>query len=176
MTKAEKIQLVNDLTDQLKEFPIFYITDTGSMTVEQVNQLRERCFKADVQMRMIKNTLIEKALDSLEDDYSELYDALVQPSYVFFASAENPSVPAKVIKDFHKEFEKPHLKAACIESAIYVGHDSLEALANLKSKEELIGEVITLLQSPAKTVVSALQSGGGKLAGILKTLSEREEA
>jgi large subunit ribosomal protein L10 len=176
MTKAEKIQVVNELTEQFKEFPIFYITDTGSMTVEQVSLLRERCFKANIPMRMIKNSLIEKALENLEEDYSGMYDTLVRPSYVFFATAENPSVPAKVIKDFNKEFEKPHLKIACIETAFFKGHAQLDVLANLKSKEELIGEVISLLQSPAKNVISALKSSGGKLAGILKTLSEREEA
>lgn len=176
MTKAEKIQLVNDLTEQFKEFPIFYITDTGSMTVEQINDLRERCFKADIKMQMIKNSLIQKVLENLEDDYSGMYDTLVQPSYVFFASAENPSVPAKLLKDFVKEFEKPKLKVACIETSFFKGHDQLDTLTKLKSKDELIGEVITLLQSPAKNVVSALQSGGSKLAGIIKTLQEREEA
>jgi len=181
MTKEEKIQLVSELTETLKEYPNFYITDTGQMSVAQVSELRARCFKADVKMRMIKNTLIRKALDKLEEDYSGLDysgldEALVQPSYVFFASEENPSVPAKVLKDFHKQFEKPQLKAACIDTAVFKGHDQLEALASLKSKEELIGDVIGLLQSPAKNVISALSSGGNKLAGIIQTLSEREEA
>lgn len=176
MTKEEKIQLVKELTETMQEFPNVYITDTGSMNVAQVNQLRRRCFDANVQMRMIKNTLIRKALDQLEEDYSELHDVLVQPSYVFFASAENPSVPAKLLKDFRKEFEKPTLKAAIIETAVFKGADQLDALASLKSKDELVAEVVALLQSPAKSVVSALQSGGSKLAGIVQTLAEREES
>ncbi len=176
MTKAEKIQLVSELTETMKEFPNFYITDSGQMDVEQVNSLRRRCFDANIQMRMVKNTLIQKALENLEGDFEEVNDALKQPSFMFFATAENPSVPAKVLKDFIKENSRPTLKAAVIETSVFKGEDQLEALASLKSKDELIGEIIGLLQSPAKNVISALKSGGSNLAGILQTLSEREEA
>ncbi len=176
MTKEEKIQLVQELTETVKEFPNFYITDTGQMNVEQVNTLRRRCFEANIQVRMIKNTLIRKLLDQMEGDFTPVHEHLKQPSFVFFASAENPSVPAKLLKDFRKEFDKPTLKAAIIETSVFTGAEQLDALASLKSKEELIAEVVALLQSPAKTVVSALQSGGGKLAGILQTLGEREES
>jgi large subunit ribosomal protein L10 len=174
MTKQEKFELVKDLSETFKEYPNFYITDSGNMTVEQVGQLRRRCFDAQIPMRMIKNTLIRKALENLEADYTDLFDTLKEPSYVFFAGAENPSAPAKLIKDFNKEFEKPLLKAASIETSVFKGHDQLDALTKLKSKDELIGEVITLLQSPAKNVLGALQSGGQTIAGIIKTLEERD--
>ncbi|MEM9985480.1 MAG: 50S ribosomal protein L10 [Bacteroidota bacterium] len=176
MTKAEKIQLVSELTETMKEFPNFYITDSGQMDVELVNSLRRRCFDANIQMRMVKNTLIQKALENLEGDFEEVNDALKQPSFMFFATAENPSVPAKVLKDFIKENNRPTLKAAVIETSVFKGKDQLEALASLKSKDELVGEIIGLLQSPAKNVISALKSSGGKLAGIIQTLSEREGA
>lgn len=176
MTKAEKIQLVKELAETISQYPNFYITDTGGMTVEEVNDLRRLCFGADVKMQMVKNTLIRKALDSLEGDYSEVYDSLKQPSSVFFATSESPSTPAKLIRDFRKTNEKPILKAAVIDTAVFTGDDQLKALAELKSKDELVGEIIGLLQSPAKNVLGALQSGGTKIAGIIKTLSEREDA
>ena len=176
MTKEQKIQLVQELTEQFKEYPNFYITDAGGMTVEQVNQLRGLCFKSDVKLRMVKNTLIRKALENLEGDFDEVYDILKQPSSIFFATAENPSVPAKVLREFRKKNEKPVLKAAVIETSVFKGDDQIKALAELKSKDELVGEVIGLLQSPAKNVISALKSGGSTIAGLLKTLSEREEA
>jgi large subunit ribosomal protein L10 len=176
MTKEQKIQLVQELTEQFKEYPNFYITDAGGMTVEEVNQLRGLCFKSDVKLRMVKNTLIRKALENLEGDYEEVYDILKQPSSIFFATAENPSVPAKVLREFRKKKEKPILKAAVIETSVFKGDDQIKALAELKSKDELVGEIVGLLQSPAKNVISALKSGGGTIAGLLKTLSEREEA
>ena len=176
MTKAEKIQLVQELTETFSQYPNFYIADTGGMTVEEVNDLRRRCFGADVKLQMVKNTLIRKALESLEGDYSEVFEVLKQPSSVFFATAEAPSVPAKLIRDFRESNEKPILKAAVIETAVFKGDDQLKALAELKSKDELIGEIVGLLQSPAKNVLGALQSGGTKIAGIIKTLSEREDA
>lgn len=174
MTKDEKQQLVEELTEKFKAYPNFYIADAGGMTVAQVNDLRRLCFKSDITMTMVKNTLIRKALEQLDGDYSEVYGSLKRPSSILFATEENPSVPAKVLKEFRKSGEKPSLKAAVIDTAVFVGDDQLKVLIDLKSKAQLIGEVIGLLQSPAKNVVSALKSGGGKLAGILKTLSERE--
>ncbi|MEL7339645.1 MAG: 50S ribosomal protein L10 [Bacteroidota bacterium] len=176
MTKEQKIQLVQELTEQFKEYPNFYIADSGGMSVAEMNELRGLCHKSDIKLQMVKNTLIRKALENLEGDYSEVYDSLKMTSSVFFASAENPSIPAKVLKEFRKKNERPVLKAAVIETSVFKGDDQIKALAELKSKDELIGEIVGLLQSPAKNVISALKSGGGTIAGILKTLSEREEA
>ncbi len=176
MTKEEKYAFVEELTEKFKEYPNFFITDTGGMTAADMYALRKICFKNNVQLQMIKNTLIKKALDNLENDYSELYDSLKKSSSIFFTDSENPNVPAKVIKQYRKDSnsERPVLKAAVIEAAVFKGDDQLEALTKLKSKAELIGEVVGLLQSPAKNVVSALQSGGSTLAGLIKTLQERE--
>ena len=175
MTKDQKIQLVQELTETLKEFPNFYITDAGGLTVEKVNKLRRLCFDKEVKLQVVKNTLIRKALEGLDADFTEVFPVLKQPSSIFFTSAESPSIPAKIIEEFRKGEQKPVLKAAVIDTAIFLGDDQLKALSKMKSKNELIGEVIGLLQSPAKSVISALKSSGGKLAGILKTLSEREE-
>ena len=175
MTKEQKIQLVKDLTEKFTEYPNFYITDAGGLTVAQVNELRGLCFKENIPMHMVKNTLIKKALENLEGDYSDVYEVLKEPSSIFFTNTENPSVPAKILREFRKKNEKPVLKAAIIETSVFKGDNQIKTLAEMKSKDELIGEIIGLLQSPAKNVVSALKSGGGKLAGIIKTLSEREE-
>lgn len=174
MTKAEKIQLVENLTEQFKEYPNFYIADTKGMSVSDMNDLRRLCFEKNVKLQMIKNTLIRKALENLEEDFTGVFDSLKQTSSVFFVGADAPSAPAKILKEYRKSSEKPLLKAAVIEASVFSGDDQIEALANLKSKDELIGDVIMLLQSPAKNVIGALQSGGSKLSGILKTLSERE--
>lgn len=175
MTKEQKIQLVQELTETFKTYPNFYITDMGGLTVEKVNDLRRLCFEKEIKVQVIKNTLIRKALENLEGDYSEVFGSLKQPSSVFFTTAESPSTPAKVIEEFRKGgSEKPVLKAAVIDTSVFLGDDQLKALSNMKSKDELIGEIVGLLQSPAKNVISALKSSGGKIAGILKTLSERE--
>ncbi len=175
MTKEQKIQLVKDLAEKFRETPNFYLADTGGLTVAQTNELRQRCFDSGLEMTMVKNTLIKKALKQLDDDYSEIYDILKQPTSIFFTAAEKASEPAKVIHKFRESSEKPILKAAVIETAVYLGDDQLKKLKDLKSKDELIGEIIGLLQSPAKNVVSALKSGGGTLAGLIKALAEREE-
>ncbi|MEM6765629.1 MAG: 50S ribosomal protein L10 [Bacteroidota bacterium] len=176
MTKQEKIAFVDELAEDFKSYPNFYIADAGGLTVAEMSELRRLCFEKDIKIKVIKNTLIRKALEKLEGDYSELFDSLKQQSSVFFTTSETPNVPAKIIKQFREGNEKPVLKAACIETAVFLGDDSLESLTKLKSKTELIGEVIGLLQSPAKNLISALSSGGGTLAGLLKTLSEREES
>jgi len=174
MTKEEKIIYVQELAEKFKNFPNFYIADTGGLSVAQVNELRGKCYEAEIELRVIKNTLIRKALEQTGVDYTEIYPALKQTSAVFFVK-ENPNKPAKLIKDYRKVVkDKPVLKAAYVESSLFMGDASLDALVALKSKDELIGEIIGLLQSPAKNVISALQSGGGKLAGILKTLSEKQ--
>jgi len=176
MTREEKAQLISDLTAKFKDTDHFYITDTSGLTVAEVNKFREMCFKKGVEYKMVKNTLIRKALENVDGDFSPLDEVLKGTSGIMFVN-ENANAPAKIIKDFQKSDPKdrPAFKAASIDSDLFIGADQLGALASLKSKQELIGEVITLLQSPAKNVLSLLQSGEQKLAGIVKTLSEREE-
>ena len=174
MRKEQKTQAIEELTEKFSNAPFFYVTDSSALTVEQVNNLRGKCYEKGVEMKVVKNTLTKKALESIEGaDYSGLYDALKGPTALMFSSTAN--VPAKIIEEFRKKHDKPVLKAAYIDSSIYIGDDQVKALASLKSKEELIGEVILLLQSPAKNVISALSSGGGKLAGLVKALQERAQ-
>lgn len=175
MTRDEKAQLISDLSDKFKETDHFYITDTSGLTVAELNKFREMCFKKGVEYKMVKNTLIKKALENVEGDFSSLDEVLKGTSGIMFVN-ENANVPAKIIKEYKKSDpkERPAFKAASIDSDLFIGEDQLGSLASLKSKQELIGEVITLLQSPAKNVLSLLQSGEQKLAGIVKTLSEKE--
>ena len=174
MTREEKAQIIAELTDRLKGSN-FYLTDTSGLTVAEVNKFRGMCFKEGVEYKIFKNTLIRQALENLDADYTEMYDVLKGTSGIMFID-ENGNLPAKIIKNYKKEDpqERPTFKAASIDTDIFLGEDQLDALSKLKSKQELIGEIITLLQSPAKNVVSLLQSGEQKLAGIVKTLSERE--
>ncbi len=178
MTREEKINVVQELTEKLKSTDYFYIADSSGMTVAEVNQFRKACFEKGIEYTVYKNTLIKKALENLDTDYTEFDSVLKGFSGVMF-SPEVANLPAKVLKDFHKKSgkkdnPKPLLKGASIDTALYVGGDQLEALSQIKSKQELLGELIGLLQSPAKNVVSALKSGGDTLAGLLKTLEERE--
>jgi large subunit ribosomal protein L10 len=151
------------------------LADTSTLTVEATNALRRDCHNGNIKMQVVKNTLLKKALDSIEGtDYSEMYSALHGPTAILFAETGNG--PAKLLKEFRKKnpkMEKPSLKAAYVEESIYVGANQLDVLASIKSKNELIGDVIALLQSPAKNVISALKSSGGKIAGIVKTLESR---
>jgi len=172
MTKEEKAQYIDNLTVELQEAGIFYLADTSELTVETINSLRRKCFQSNIRLKVVKNTLLEKAMDRVtEKDFGDLKGVLSGPTSIMFAEVGNG--PAKVIKDFRKKNNKPLLKGAYIEEAIFVGDDQLDALVSIKSKEELIGEIIGLLQSPAKNIVSGLVGQGGKIAGILKTLSER---
>lgn len=173
MNKTEKIAAVEELKDKFSSNNFFYLTDSSQLPVDQINALRRVCFEKDIEMKVIKNTLAIKALESIEDtDYSELYEALKGPTAVMFTNVAN--APARVIKEFRgKDGERPIVKAAYIDSSVYIGDDKLKALAALKSKEELIGEIITLLQSPAKNVISSLKSSGSTLMGILKTLEAK---
>jgi large subunit ribosomal protein L10 len=176
MTKTEKNETIEFLKEKFSQYQNFYLTDSSSLNVEQVNDLRRVCFEKKVEMRVAKNTLIRKALESLDGkEYEGLYDSLKGQTAIMFA--ENQKEPALIITDFRKDkkVERPVLKAAFIESNLFIGDEQLAVLRNLKSRQELIGEIIGLLQSPAKNVISALQSGGNKLSGILKTLEEREE-
>jgi len=174
MRKEEKKVLIDTLTQQLKDNNNFYITDITALNAEDTSDLRRLGFKNGIQMVMVKNTLLRKAMDNVEKDYSELYSTLVGNSVVMFSEAGN--APAKMIKEFRKttKKDKPIVKSAYIEEATYIGDDQLDFLVSIKSKDELIADIVALLQSPVKNVVSALQSGGGILTGILKTLSEKE--
>jgi len=173
MNREQKQGVVSELQEKMQEYGNFYITDTSGLSVEKVNQIRRKCFENGIEMRVAKNTLIKIAIDGLEGNSSELFTALKGQSALMFSKVGNG--PAKLIKSLRKGKgdDKPVLKGAYIDSAIFVGDNQLDALVSLKSREELIGEIIGLLQSPAKNVVSALQSGGGKIAGLVKTLQER---
>ena len=175
MTREEKAQIIAELTDKLNDNLHFYITDTSGLTVAEVNKFRRMCFQEGVEYRIVKNTLIQKALENLETDYTEMFDVLKGTSGIMFSS-ENGKVPAKIIKNYQKEDpqDRPQFKAASIDTDIFLGEDQLDALTKIKSKQELIGEVIGLLQSPAKNVLGALQSAEQQIAGIVKTLSEKE--
>ena len=171
MRKEEKHDVVLALKEQIESFSNVYIADTSNLTVAAVNDIRRKCFDSGIKMQVAKNTLIKKALEAASGEYAELYDVLKGSSTLLFSNSGN--APAKLIKALRASGDKPLLKAAYIDSAIFIGDNQLNALVNLKSKEELIGEIIGLLQSPAKNVISGLKSGGNKLAGILKTLEER---
>ena len=172
MTREEKSQVIEELTAQLAENTNIYLTDISGLDAGTTSNLRRACFKANVKLAVVKNTLLEKAMEASEKEFGDLPTILKGNTSVMYSETGNG--PAKVIKAFRKKSEKPLLKGAFIEEAIYLGDDQLDLLVNIKSREELIGEVIGLLQSPAKNVISALQSSGGKLSGILKTLSQKE--
>lgn len=177
MTKQEKSQVIDELKDKLNNNGYFYVTDASGLSVAQVNDLRRLCHKRGVEYKVVKNTLIKKALDDMETDYTPFDEKVLKGFSGIMFSAENGNMPAKIIKEFRKKagVEKPLLKGASIDTDLFIGNDQLDALSELKSKPELIAEVIALLQSPAKNVISALQSGEHKLAGIIKTLSEKEQ-
>ncbi|SDR65595.1 50S ribosomal protein L10 [Gramella sp. MAR_2010_147] len=172
MTREEKAQVIEALTAQLAENPTIYLADISGLDAGSTSNLRRACFKADVKLAVVKNTLLAKAMEAAEKDFGDLPTVLKGNTSIMLSETGN--APAKVIKEFRKKSEKPLLKGAFVEEAIYVGDDYLDTLVNIKSKEEVIGDIVGLLQSPAKNVVSALKSGGGKIAGILKTLSEKE--
>ncbi|AVR45748.1 50S ribosomal protein L10 [Christiangramia fulva] len=172
MTREEKSQVIQDLTAQLAESSTVYLADISGLDAGSTSNLRRACFKANVSLSVVKNTLLAKAMEATEKDFGDLPSVLKGNTSIMISETGN--APAKVIKEFRKKSDKPLLKGAFVEEAVYVGDNYLDALVNIKSKEEVIGDIIGLLQSPAKNVVSALKSGGGKLAGILKTLSEKE--
>ena len=172
MTREEKSRVIEDLTSKLTDNNIIYLADISGLNAMQTSNLRRACFKANVNLAVVKNTLLAKAMEKAEKDFGELPETLKGNTSLMIAETGN--APAKVIKEFRKGSEKPILKGAYVEEAVYVGDDQLDNLVNIKSKEELIGDIIGLLQSPAKNVISALQSGGGTLHGILKTLGEKE--
>jgi len=172
MTREEKSQVIEELTAQLADSTNIYLTDISGLDAATTSNLRRACFKSNIKLAVVKNTLLEKAMEASEKDFGELPSTLKGNTSVMYSETGN--APAKVIKEFRKKSEKPLLKGAFIEEAIYVGDELLDTLVEIKSREELLGEIVTLLQSPAKNVISALKSGGGTIAGIVKTLSERE--
>jgi large subunit ribosomal protein L10 len=173
MKREEKDQIINDLSEKFTQYNIVYVTDTSGLTVEKTNKLRRLCHGKGVTLRVAKNTFIQKAMERSGKEFSSMFEVLKGTSAIMFSETGN--VPAKLIKEFRKGSDKPILKGAFIDSAVFVGDTYLDTLTSLKSKEELVADIIFILQSPARNVLSALQSGGGKLAGILKTLSEKKQ-
>jgi large subunit ribosomal protein L10 len=171
MTREEKSQVIQDLTAKLADTNTIYLADISGLDALTTSNLRRACFKADVKLAVVKNTLLAKAMEASDRDFGDLPNVLKGNTSILTAEASN--APAKLIKEFRKKSDKPLLKGAFVEESVYVGDDQLDNLVNIKSKEELIGDIIGLLQSPAKNVISALQSGGQTLSGIVKTLSER---
>ena len=172
MRREEKEAIIDNLAQRLDETKHFYLTDISSLNAEQTSNLRRKCFEKEISLLVVKNTLLRKAMERCEGDYNELYDVLKDSTSIMFCETGN--IPAKLIKEFRKTMEKPLLKAAFVEESIYIGDDQLDILSNIKSKEELLADLLALLQSPAKNLVSALASSSSKLAGALKTLSEKE--
>jgi large subunit ribosomal protein L10 len=172
MKKEVKDTIINDLGAKLKEYPHFYLVDVTGLNAEATSNLRRKCFKNDIKMVVVKNKLLHKAFEASEIDFEPLYPALKGNTAVLFAQVAN--VPAKLLKEYKKE-GIPALKGAYAEEGIYMGADQLDTLSSIKSKEEVIAEIVSLLQSPAKNVISALQSGANTIHGVLKTLGERPE-
>jgi large subunit ribosomal protein L10 len=178
MTRDDKKVIIDSLTEKLKETPFFYITDASGFSVAQVNAFRRTCYEKGVEYKVYKNTLIKKALENLDVDYSKLINGTLKGFSGIIFSKETSNLPAKVLLDFRKKLGKketrPVFKGAGIDSDVILGENNLEMLSNLKSKHELLGDLIGLLQSPAKNLVSALQSGQNNISGVLKTLADRE--
>lgn len=173
MTREEKSAQIAELVEEIGQTPFFYLTDSSTLTVAKINKFRRMCFERGIKVRVAKNTLIQKALETQDESkgYSALFSTLSGPTTILIS--ENPKAPALVLEEFRKSEERPLLKAAYIDTAVFIGDEQLSALAKLKSKDEMIGEIIGLLQSPAKRIASQLTATGSKLAGIVKTLEER---
>jgi large subunit ribosomal protein L10 len=173
MKKEEKTQLIENLAEKLNNVNSFYLTDISNLNVETSNKLRRLCFKRNIELSMVKNTLLKKAMEKTGKDFNSLYDILKGSTSIMFAEIAND--PAKLIQEFRRTSPKPILKGAYVQESIYLGDDQLNALVNIKSKSELIGDVIFMLQSPVRNVMSALQSGSAILSGIVKTMSDKPE-
>ena len=173
MKKEDKALIIEKIAETIKEYSCFYLVETAGLNAEKTSQLRRECFNSDIKLMVVKNTLLHKALEQLEGDYSEIYGALKESTSLMCCNTGN--APAKLLKKFRqKDDVLPRLKAAYVEETVYMGEDQLETLSNIKSKNELIADVVALLQSPAKNVISAPQSGGNTIHGILETLSKKE--
>ena len=173
MRREEKNAIIENLAERLKEFNHFYLTDTAELNAEDTSALRRKCFESDIKLVVVKNTLLKRALEQTGVNFEELFPVLKGTTSIMFTN--NGNSPAKLIKEFRKEHDKPVLKGAYVQESVYLGDNMLDALVSVKTREELIGEIITLLQSPAKNVISALQSGGNKIHGVLETLSKKSE-
>ena len=173
MRREEKIAIIENLSERLKEYTHFYLTDTAELNAEDTSALRRKCFENDIKLVVVKNTLLKRALEQTGVNFEEMFPVLKGTTSIMFTNSGN--VPAKLIKEFRKVHDKPVLKGAYVQESVYVGDNMLDALVSVKTREELIGEIISLLQSPAKNVISALQSGGTKIHGVLETLSKKSE-
>lgn len=174
MKKEDKALVIDKISETLKEYAGFYLVETAGLNAEKTSELRRACSENDIKLMVVKNSLLHKAFENSDVDYSEIYPALKGATSIMFTNVGN--APAKLLKDFIQKDDKlPALKGAYVEETVYLGADQLDALASIKSKNELIADVVALLQSPAKNVVSALTSGGSKLHGILETLSKKED-
>lgn len=172
MRREDKEVIIDNLAQRLDDTKHFYLTDISSLNAEQTSDLRRKCFEKEISLLVVKNTLLRKAMEKSQGDFNDLYDVLKDSTSIMFCQTGNS--PAKLIKELRKTMEKPLLKAAFVEESVYIGDDHLEMLSKIKSKEELLGDLLTLLQSPAKNLVSALASSSSNLAGALRTLSEKE--
>jgi large subunit ribosomal protein L10 len=173
MRREEKNAIIDSLAEKLKEYSHFYLTDTAQLNAADTGALRRKCFENDIKLIVVKNTLLKRALEMSKGDFQELYPVLKGTTSIMFTQTGNG--PAKLIKEFRKQHDKPVLKGAYVQESVFIGEQMLEALISVKTKQELIGDIIFLLQSPARNVVSALQSGGNKLQGVLETLSKKEK-
>ena len=173
MRREEKIAIIDSLDETFKSYSHFYLTDTAQLNAADTSDLRRKCFDNGIKLVVVKNTLLKRALEQSNGNFEELYPVLKGTTSIMFAQSGN--VPAKLIKEFRKKHDKPVLKGAYVQDSVYLGDNMLDALISIKTKEELIGDIIMMLQSPAKNVISALQSGGTKIHGVLETLSKREE-
>jgi len=173
MRREEKNAIIDNLEEQINKYNHFYLADISELNASDTSNLRRRCFEKEIELVMVKNTLLKKALERFEGTFDELYNSLTDSTSIMFCDTGN--IPAKLIKDFRKGNEKPILKAAFVEESVYLGDEMLEVLSKLKSKDELIGDVLMLLKSPMNNLLSAMQSGGNKVTGVLKTLAEKGE-
>jgi large subunit ribosomal protein L10 len=173
MRRAEKESIIADLREQIENASHFYLTDISNLNAADTSNLRRKCFEREIELVVVKNTLLRQALEKSEGKFDELYDILKDSTSIMFCETGN--IPAKLIKDFRKDKDRPLLKAAFVEESIYLGDEQLDMLSSLKSKNELIADVLALLQSPMTNLLSAMQSGGNNMAGALKTLAEKED-
>jgi large subunit ribosomal protein L10 len=173
MRREEKNAIIDSLAERFKEYSHFYLTDTAQLNAADTSDLRRKCFNNDIKLIVVKNTLLKRALEQSNVNFEELFPVLKGTTSIMFTNAGNS--PAKLIKEFRRKHDKPVLKGAYVQESVYVGDNMLDALVSIKTKQELLGELIMLLQSPARNVISALQSGGTTIHGVLETLSKREE-
>jgi len=171
MTREQKVQTIEVITEQLNKYPHIYLTDTSGLNAEDTSKFRRMCFKQNVSLLVVKNTLLSNAIDKSDKELDELKTVLKQPTAIMFSEVGN--APAKIIKDFRKKEERPLLKAAYVEESVYVGDEMLDSLTAIKSKEELLGDLIMLLKSPTNKLISQLNSGKHLLAGITETLAKK---